>query len=444
MPKPKASEQPAWVTVLRGHLRSSVIGENGRPEPGWFVGELPAGGVYLQRRTVPEGAPKALVEIARLPYQWRDTDAAAVMQRISVIITAMKAEGLSLSQAAAKANGLSTTTSTENWADTIETFHKWKLNHGRVKCSEKTWSLKYEPFLGVVQTLMRKSNPPSDATELLERLCQSNPKWGIGTRSRQIAVGNTCAFLKFAVTRAGFAKKWLPPANTAEIVGKSPATRKATPVPLTDAQILRLLESIPEDETGRRWRFLFQVMAVFGLRPEDARQLQVVDGQFYSPYQKASGGGYTEARFLFPLHVCDLDGSPIEWNLVARWQAGERFPELGDKGDAGVRVGTYLKHKPSWQALRAELGASGKQLKPYAFRHSYVRRGQLRGIPPKVLATALGHSVETHLRVYSEWDARSEMAEWFVPISAPSAAAAPLPVAQINPQELASVPQCAL
>ena len=412
MAKPKRSEQPAWVTMLRNHLRRLVVGENGRPEPGWFVGELPAGGVYLQRRTQPAGAAKPVTQIVRLPYEWSEAAAPDVMQRLSKIREAMLTQDLDLIQAAALANGTSSTTSNTNWVEAVEKFHQWKSNHGRVRCSEANWVAKYERYLNVVLVMMGRSNPPGDATELLERLCQSNPRWGIGTRSRQIGVTNTSAFLKFAVSRCGFSKRWLPPLHAREIVGTS-TTRKAEPVPLSDAQILRLLESLPTDDTGNRWRFLLQVMAVYGLRPEDARQVTVMDGQLYSPYMKASGGGYTEPRYLFPLHLRDLDGSEIDWHLLQRFQAGERFPSLGEHGQAADRIGTYLKRNTTWKAIKAELAAAGKQLKPYGFRHGYVKRGQMRSIPPKVLATACGHSLETHLRVYSCWDARNELASYF-------------------------------
>ena len=39
--------------------------------------------------------------------------------------------------------------------------------------------------------------------------------------------------------------------------------------PLTDAQIIRLLDSFPIDDVGNKWGFAFQCMAVYGLRPEN-------------------------------------------------------------------------------------------------------------------------------------------------------------------------------
>jgi integrase len=47
-------------------------------------------------------------------------------------------------------------------------------------------------------------------------------------------------------------------------------------------------------------------------------------------------------------------------------------------------------------------------LTPYSFRHRYVRRGHELGIPIKHLATALGHSVESHLRAYSHFEAERD------------------------------------
>ena len=41
--------------------------------------------------------------------------------------------------------------------------------------------------------------------------------------------------------------------------------------PLTNAQILQLLDNLPEGEPHERWRFAIQLRAVFGLRPEELR-----------------------------------------------------------------------------------------------------------------------------------------------------------------------------
>ena len=47
--------------------------------------------------------------------------------------------------------------------------------------------------------------------------------------------------------------------------------------PLTNTQILQLLDNLPEGEPHERWRFAIQLRAVFGLRPEELRWLREKD-----------------------------------------------------------------------------------------------------------------------------------------------------------------------
>lgn len=172
--------------------------------------------------------------------------------------------------------------------------------------------------------------------------------------------------------------------------------------------MLRLVEGMTDD----RWCFVIQLMAVYGLRPEDVRHLTIRDGQLWSFYQKASGGGVTQPRQLHPLLVMDLDG-PVDWHLLQRFIAGEKLPPLGKPGKAGDAIGTFLKRHPVWRQLRCEVAARGDELTSYSLRHRYVKAGQVRGIPPKVLAAACGHSLESHLRAYSGWQDSQVVASHF-------------------------------
>jgi hypothetical protein len=41
---------------------------------------------------------------------------------------------------------------------------------------------------------------------------------------------------------------------------------------------------------------------------------------------------------------------------------------------------------------------------PYSCRHGYAHRAHvICDLPPKVVAAAMGHSVQTHLAAYSRW-----------------------------------------
>ena len=49
-------------------------------------------------------------------------------------------------------------------------------------------------------------------------------------------------------------------------------------------------------------------------------------------------------------------------------------------------------------------GNSLRALVPYSCRHGYAHRAHvICDLPPKVVAAAMGHSVQTHLAAYSRW-----------------------------------------
>jgi integrase len=142
-------------------------------------------------------------------------------------------------------------------------------------------------------------------------------------------------------------------------------------------------------------------MAVYGLRPEELRYLQFKQSQLWCMYRKKGGGGQTEPRPLYPLPIRDLDGSPVEWRLGLRLEAGEQLPPLGQPGHAGEAVVTYLKRVPVWRTLKEEVAAKGEVLVPYSFRHRYAAEGHRLGLTVKDLSVGMGHSVEAHLRAYA-------------------------------------------
>jgi hypothetical protein len=54
--------------------------------------------------------------------------------------------------------------------------------------------------------------------------------------------------------------------------------------------------------------------------------------------------------------------------------------------------------------LRCDYEVQGDKLVLYSCRLGYVHRAHLVcDLPPKVVAAAMGHSVQTHLAAYSRW-----------------------------------------
>ena len=385
-----------WISVLRSAVRSTM------GEAGWKVGPSRAGKVFLQKVDLaPRGEKHPSVTVS-LPYSWDESSVPAVITRRQAIQKVMALQECDLKQAALIAAGASSHR-VEDWAGAVDAFEKFKRNFGK-RIGDKTWAKAYRPALVKAVAVARRSNGPRTGVELLEEVSMF---WEPGSRVRAMRVQTVAQFLRFCVERENFRKIWMPPATTREVVGEENAS--ATPYPISDEGVLELLESL-QGQPERT--FAIQLLATYGLRAHDLHHLKIQRGELWSMYRKKAGGGSsTKPRQLAPLFVAGQD-----WNLLERFKAGEPLCPLGrvEQGMAADRLFGWLRRNPVWMRLKDEAAAKGEILRPtYAFRHRFLAEGQLRNIPPKVLAGYCGHSLQTHLQVYSKWNLRDNARDCF-------------------------------
>ena len=160
-------------------------------------------------------------------------------------------------------------------------------------------------------------------------------------------------------------------------------------------------------------------MAAFGLRPEELKHLEKkVDKKtkeefLWCSYQKRAGGGLTEPRRLYPLYPVDEKGKKVDWALVSHFdQKGFQLPPLQSKNGVGEACLKYLIRQKGWQALLKNVERRKERAGSYSFRHSYSVRGHQLDIDGGSMATAMGHSYETHCREYP-WATKSGTASAF-------------------------------
>jgi integrase len=367
---------PLWVRGLRANLLGSI----GRA---WSVSPMRNRAKLFVRFS--DGSRRSVV----LPYAWvpaqaRDIQAAAEQ------IAAQVAAGVPLTKAAAPFTGkpdaaLPPPTTGGDLMAAWERFGAFKVGTGAIKAS--TWGRDYRP------SAARLAEVSERATTAKELLGAIGERWPPGSRRRQIAVQHVAAMLRWSVDEGHLpADRWAPPASLRRFTGEAlPSTDAA--VPLTDQQILDLLYALPIDPAGQRWRFVLQLLAAFGLRPVEVQHLQLRhDGSIWCTYQKRSGGGTTRPRALRALHP----EWEAEWALRERLAAGEAMPPFG--GGVADAARRYLARQDAW----APLAAAG--ITPYGFRHGYsLRAHQSYGLSPRITAALMGHSIETHQRVYGTW-----------------------------------------
>ena len=230
----------------------------------------------------------------------------------------------------------------------------------------------------------------------------------------------------------------------------SPSLRLGPPVgpvdgyALTDAQIVQLLGRLPSTATGRRWRFGIQLMAVYGVRPDELRSLRIehrLEGMGLCCPNRPSSPEHPSAasRSLHPLLVRDARGNPQHWELVERMAAREPLPFLGKAGNAIQEMEAFLDDQATWRQIRAEAEQRAEELSVFSFRHRFARLSHQANIAPAAIAATMGHWLHRHLRLYGRF-AAEELARVYdrvngmVPTPSPMIVSVPTAsLAQRNP-----------
>jgi hypothetical protein len=201
--------------------------------------------------------------------------------------SAADAPGLSTSSGGgSKLNAPTAPLSIQDWSELIEAFRDYKLLSGEINGS--TWERVYRHHMKHVLGAMAMPSPPQNAKQLLEGLAKI---WADkpGGRTRQIQMQCTTALLRWAREEQRLGEEWEPPQNLATYVGRSRSPQPIT-TPLEVEDILALVDALPDP----RWRFGFQLMAAYGLRPEELHHLQLRDGRLWCTYEKVASGGKTK------------------------------------------------------------------------------------------------------------------------------------------------------
>ncbi|MEI6359001.1 MAG: hypothetical protein WCO50_01585 [Synechococcus sp. ELA619] len=378
----------AWETVLRGSL-TLALSQRGAHK-GWSVAPF-RGRVRVNISAAAGGGQRRQI---LLPIPWAADQVDAIREAVLGLLEAQRSgaplEAATVAPAPAEdeppaAGG------PINWASLVEGFKSKKISSGAVKAS--TWPNTYQRRMAALVEAAQGNPAPRNPRQLLEAI---TAPWAEqpGSRGRQIAVQQAAALLRWAVDAERLPMEWSPPLDLSPYVGRSRVDRSIT-TPLEVAHVLELVEAIPDP----RWRYAFQLLAAYGLRPEELQHLSLRDGQLWCTYRKVSPKGATKPRAL---RLLPCDGWAAEWRLEQAFNA-DRLPPMRP-GYGAEALGLYLRRRQRWQQLRREYQAAGEKLVLYSARHGYAHRAHLLcELPPKIVAAAMGHSLEAHLGHYSRW-----------------------------------------
>tara|TARA_Y100001938_G_scaffold119057_1_gene164783 strand:- start:209 stop:1402 length:1194 start_codon:yes stop_codon:yes gene_type:complete len=357
---------------------------------GWGIREHD-GMIRIHHR--PGGVQKA----APLGLRWHENNSGEAFLRALEISKLVK-KGFSIKAASKKVIGGSPINE-EDWVGALYRFKEQKTKHD-TNISEGTWNHDYSPVLKMAVGYLVGKKAPTNPADLID-LCIRD--WDVGSPSRKRRTNNLCQFLSYCVERENFSTSWNPPSNRKTHIGRKPANVKTQKVDaITDEEIIFLMDGMPKTPAGARWVAAIQIMAVYGLRPVELKYLQVKTNKktkepyLWCSYQKRAGAGVTQPRELLPLSV-----SGQNWNLLWRLQNNDiDLPSLKGKGGVGDAALKYFKKRPAFKELQERLDRRGERIGSYSFRHSFSVRGHQRNIPSGDIASAMGHSLETHLRSY--------------------------------------------
>jgi len=278
-----------------------------------------------------------------------------------------------------------------NWPQLIQGFKDHKLSSGAIK--QSTWDEIYWRRMVVILDAVGGKRRPISSKQLLQAVIESW-KDRPGSRGRQLQVQFTAALLRWGIDSERLPSSWEPPLDLSVYVGRKRDERGIT-TPIDVSHVLGLVEAIPDP----RWRLAFQLMAGYGLRPQELQHLENRKGQLWTTYQKVSSRGRTRSRML---RLLPCDDWAQAWQLANAFRP-DRMPPMRP-GHGAEDLGTYMRRRTLWQQLRRDYEELGEKLVLYSCRHGYAQRAHIIcELPPKVVAAAMGHSVETHLAAYSRW-----------------------------------------
>ena len=152
-------------------------------------------------------------------------------------------------------------------------------------------------------------------------------------------------------------------------------------IPLDDE-----IEAIWASIKNPGWRWVYGVIATYGLRPHevfhiiDVKNINSPNGKISIPEETKTG-----YRDVWPL--------PNKWREKFRL-ADVVFPAIRVEGrdnqQLGERVGQNLRHQKSRKIPHT----------PYALRHAWAIRSAVMGVPDSIAAKWIGHSVSVHAETY--------------------------------------------
>ncbi len=258
-----------------------------------------------------------------------------------------------------------------------EFFFKEKKGDFRNSTRKTTWRSSYKPYMKRILDVYSDLE-----NEALEKIFQKTlESYKVGSRSRKQCATSLSVLAKFLDIK--LPEDWK---LNSRGYGLNKAGFRNLP---TDELIEKLWEKVP----NKSWKFVFGLMATYGLRNHEV---------FFCDLSSLTNFGDKIIRVL----PTTKTGEHQVWPFHPEWVEKFELSKLGEnpellpniKRDLKITTLQNIGKKITDQFKRYSL-----QIKPYDLRHAWAVRTIFYDLPDTVAARMMGHSVSLHTQTYHHW-----------------------------------------
>jgi len=258
-----------------------------------------------------------------------------------------------------------------------EFFFKERKNEYLSSTRKTTWKSSYKPYLKRILDIYNDYNN-QDLENIFQKTLESYKE---GSRSRKQCATSLSVLAKFLDIK--LPEDWK---LNSRGYGLNKAGFRDLP---TDELIEKLWEKIP----NKSWKFVFGLMATYGLRNHEV---------FFCDLSSLTNFGDKIIRVLPTTKTGEHQIWPFHPEWVEKFELSKlgKNPELLPNINRDLKITTLqnIGKKITDQFKRYSL-----QIKPYDLRHAWAVRTIFYDLPDTVAARMMGHSVSLHTQTYHHW-----------------------------------------
>jgi len=258
-----------------------------------------------------------------------------------------------------------------------EFFFKENKSDFRTSTRKTTWRSSYKPYMKRILNIYNDYE-----NETLEKIFQKTlESYKEGSRSRKQCATSLNVLAKFLDIK--LPEDWK---LNSRGYGLSKAGFRDLP---KDDFIEKIWEKIP----NKSWKFVFGLMATYGLRNHEV---------FFCDLSSLTNFGDKIIRVL----PTTKTGEHQVWPFHPEWVEKFELSKLGDNPELLPNINRDLKIttlQNIGKKITDQFKRYSLQIKPYDLRHAWAVRTIFYDLPDTVAARMMGHSVSLHTQTYHHW-----------------------------------------